>query len=102
MGKMVVLVDDGLASGYTMQVAAKVVARKRPASVYIAVPTAPVRTIKRLQDLVDTIICPNIREGFSFAVASAYMSWYDLNSSEVLHLLRHAPWIQEKTSKPNG
>ena len=88
--------------GYTMQVAAKVVARKRPASVYIAAPTAPARTIEKLKDSVDTIICPNIREGFSFAVASAYRSWYDLNSSEVLHLLRHAPWIQEKTSKPDG
>jgi predicted phosphoribosyltransferase len=92
--KTVILVDDGLASGYTMGVAAEVVSRKKPAKIIIAVPTAPASTIEKLGDRVDMIICPNIREGFSFAVASAYRQWYDLDRSEVLELLKSAPWIE--------
>jgi predicted phosphoribosyltransferase len=75
-------------------VAAEVVSRKQPAKIIIAVPTAPASTIEKLKDRVDMIICLNIREGFSFAVASAYRQWYDLDRSEVLELLKSAPWIE--------
>jgi putative phosphoribosyl transferase len=85
--KTVILVDDGLASGYTMGVAAEVVRRKEPRSTIIAVPTAPLQTIERLQKSADMIICPNIREGYYFAVASAYREWHDLSNEEVLALL---------------
>jgi len=85
--KTVILVDDGLASGYTMGAATEVVRRKEPQSAIIAVPTAPLETIERLQKSADMIICPNIREGYYFAVASAYREWHDLSNEEVLAFL---------------
>jgi putative phosphoribosyl transferase len=86
--RTVILTDDGLASGYTMSVAAEVVRRKKPKQIIIATPTAPMSTIDRLREAVDVIICPNIRQGFYFAVASAYRKWHDLDNAEVLSLLQ--------------
>lgn len=87
-GKTVILADDGLASGYTMMAAAQLVRRRKPAMVVVAVPTASLNTIELLSDYVDMIICPNIRSGYSFAVADAYRNWYDLSREEVVSLLK--------------
>jgi predicted phosphoribosyltransferase len=92
--KDALLVDDGLASGSSMSVAAEVVSRKKPARIIIAVPTAPAATVDSLREKADMIICPNIRAGFPFAVASAYRQWYDLDRQEAAELLEHAPWPQ--------
>ena len=86
-GRSVLLVDDGLASGYTMLAAVRMVRRRHPAETVIAVPTAALRTVERLATEVDRIVCPNIRSGRMFAVAAAYRNWYDLERSEVLELL---------------
>lgn len=87
-GKIVILVDDGLASGYTMMTAARIVKRRRPSMVVVAVPTASLSTVKQLAPEADMIVCPNIRSGYSFAVADAYKNWYDLSKEEVVGLLR--------------
>lgn len=85
--RSVVLVDDGLASGYTMSVAALVVRRKKPAQIIIAVPTAPLSTIGLLMNKAEIIVSPNIRSGSSFAVAAAYRRWHDLDHDEVMKLI---------------
>jgi putative phosphoribosyl transferase len=87
-GKIVILADDGLASGYTMMTAARLVRRKKPAMIVVAVPTASLSTVEALSYSVDMIVCPNIRSGYSFAVADAYRNWYDLSRDEVVGLLR--------------
>jgi predicted phosphoribosyltransferase len=84
----VILVDDGLASGYTMITSARMVRRREPSKIVVAVPTASLSTIKLLAPEVDMIVCPNIRSGYSFAVADAYRNWYDLTREEVVGLLR--------------
>lgn len=87
-GKAVILVDDGLASGYTMMTAARMVRRRDPSQIVVAVPTASLSTVELLAPEVDMIVCPNIRSGYSFAVADAYKDWYDLSRDEVIGLLR--------------
>jgi predicted phosphoribosyltransferase len=86
-GKTVILVDDGLASGYTMLVSAKSVQEKAPKSVIVAVPTASLGAVELLQPEVAVIVCPNIRTDELFAVAEAYENWYDLSDKEVMELL---------------
>lgn len=86
-GRPTILVDDGLASGYTMGQAIMWVKGKGAGTITIAVPTAPERTVTRLLALVDEIYCLNIRSAPSFAVAEAYETWHDLNDQEVLSLL---------------
>ncbi len=87
-GKAVILVDDGLASGYTMMTAARMVRRREPSQIVVAVPTASLSTINLLAPEVDMIVCPNVRSGYSFAVADAYKDWYDLSREDVIGLLR--------------
>lgn len=87
MGRTVLLVDDGLASGMTMLASVRLVGRRQPAETVIAVPTAARRTVERLAPEVDRIVCPNIRTGRIFAVASAYRDWCDLSRQDVLELL---------------
>ncbi len=89
-GRTVILVDDGLASGYTMLSSARMVRDQAARSVVVAVPTAPRRTVERIREVADEIYCPNIRTGMFFAVADAYVQWYDLQEHEVIDLLKRA------------
>jgi len=86
-GKVAILVDDGLASGYTMLAAARSVKKMEARRMVVAVPTASMSAIKLLSREVDLIICPNIRSSPIFAVADAYRSWRDLTDEDVLALL---------------
>lgn len=86
-GKTTILIDDGLASGYTMIASIHQARAKAAQEVVVAVPTAPLRTIERIEPLVDELYCPNIRRCVYFAVADAYRKWYDLSNREVLTLL---------------
>ncbi len=86
--KIVILVDDGLASGFTMLVAARSIKKRAPKKVIVAVPTASLGAIELLAPEVDEIVCLNIRSGRSFAVADAYENWYDLTDEEVINILK--------------
>jgi predicted phosphoribosyltransferase len=96
-GKVVILADDGLASGYTMTTAARLVRRHEPEKIVVAVPTASLHTIEMVAEEVEMIVCPNIRTGSYFAVAEAYRNWYDLSREEVLGMLRTYNILSEKT-----
>ena len=86
-GRVVILVDDGLASGVTMASAAGIVRAQGPARLLVAVPTASAAARQRLLPLVDELVCPDVRSGPYFAVAAAYAHWRDLKEREVLALL---------------
>ena len=86
-GKTVILVDDGLASGFTMKVAIFLAKKRSAAGTVVAVPTASRRSLDALGEGAGQIYCANIREGRSFAVADAYENWYDLSEAQVLALL---------------
>jgi predicted phosphoribosyltransferase len=82
-GKDLVLVDDGLASGYTMLAAVRSIRKQSPKQVIVAVPTAHGEALDVISPEVDMVYCLNIRFGPVFAVADAYVNWYDLNDEEV-------------------
>lgn len=81
--KIVILVDDGLASGFTMLTAIKAVRKHNPRKAIVTTPTASLSAIRLLKPNADIIICLNIRGGPIFAVADAYKKWYDLSDEEV-------------------
>jgi len=85
--KTAIIVDDGLASGYTLLAAISSVKRLSPARIIVAVPTASKNAVDLLAPYVDEIFCLNIRETKIFAVADAYQEWHDLTQQEVLKLL---------------
>lgn len=83
----VIVVDDGLASGYTMRAAILFLRKRMPGLITVAVPTGSAATVKMLLGEVDTLCCLNIRESYPYAVASAYRNWQDLEDEDVLKLL---------------
>ncbi|RLF99532.1 MAG: phosphoribosyltransferase [Thaumarchaeota archaeon] len=86
--KTVILVDDGLASGYTMLAAIRSIKKKDPKRIIVAVPTASATALKRVSGEVDKILCLNVRSSRIFAVADAYREWRDLADDEVIEILR--------------
>jgi predicted phosphoribosyltransferase len=87
-GRDVVLVDDGLASGFTMMVAVRAVRRFEPAGVSVAVPTSPTRSASLLLEYADRVWCANLRSTPRFAVAAAYRRWRDVSEQEAVELLQ--------------
>ncbi|UCF02800.1 MAG: phosphoribosyltransferase [Deltaproteobacteria bacterium] len=86
----IILVDDGLASGFTMQVAVEAVQKAGTHSINVAVPTGHQRSVGRIAGEVDILYCANIRGGYQFAVADAYLRWSDVSEKEVVSLLAGA------------
>jgi putative phosphoribosyl transferase len=87
-GRPCIVVDDGLASGYTMTAATEALRSLNPRKIIVAVPTGSLATVERVADHVDDLICLNVRSGYSFAVADAYEEWYDLTEEEAVGMIR--------------
>ena len=85
--KTAILVDDGLASGVTMEAAIYTVQKYEPTEIIVAAPTASKTAIDRISPLVTRIVCPNIRDSYYFAVADAYENWHDLEDEDVVAIL---------------
>ena len=86
-GRPALVVDDGLASGYTMRAAVGFLKAQGAGQLLVAVPTASQNTAYDLLPMVDELYCANVRGGYAFAVADAYENWYDLTEDEVLAIL---------------
>jgi predicted phosphoribosyltransferase len=86
----IILVDDGLASGFTMQVAVEALQKTGANRITVAVPTGHQRSVESIAGEVDTLYCANMRSGYHFAVASAYLRWSDVGEKEVVSLLAGA------------
>ena len=84
----IILVDDGLASGFTLRVAIKALRQNNATNVILGVPTAHSESVQMVLEEVEAIYCPNLRGGFSFAVADAYEQWSDLDEQEVIRILQ--------------
>ncbi len=78
-----ILVDDGLASGLTMEVAVAALRRAGAADLVVAVPTAHAAALDALAAQVRVVYCANRRGGAQFAVADAYRLWRDVPEEEV-------------------
>jgi len=83
-----ILVDDGLASGFTMLVAVEALKKAGANHIIVAVPTAHKESLDAIISKVDAVFCPNIRSGLRYAVADAYERWSDVDESEVLKILK--------------
>lgn len=83
----IIVVDDGLASGFTMHVAVEALQKAGTNSITVAVPTGHQRSVESIAGEVDTLYCANIRGGYHYAVAEAYERWSDVDEEELVSLL---------------
>lgn len=86
-GRTAIVVDDGLASGFTLRAAIAALRRVGAVRIIVAVPTAHDLAALALAHEVDEVVCPNLRGGPSFAVADAYRRWTDVSDDELHALL---------------
>ena len=85
-GRVVILVDDGLATGSTMRAAVQAVKQQRPARVIVAVPVGARETCDELGALADEVICARKPEPFT-AVGQWYLDFQQTTDEEVKALL---------------
>ncbi len=87
-GKTVLIVDDGLASGFTMMAAAESVRRRRPREIVVAVPAASANAVSQVEEIADRVVICVTAFTPRFAVADFYRYWYDLSDDEVVQQIR--------------
>ncbi len=85
-GRNVILVDDGLATGSTMRAIIAAVRQQSPASVVVAVPTAPRPTVATLAGEADEVVSALVPDPF-FAVGYSYEDFSETSDDEVRRLV---------------
>ena len=85
-GRSVVVVDDGLATGYTARAAVAAARARGAAVVVLAVPVAAPETVAEFSSLVDRVVCVEVPD-LLFAVGAAYADFSQTGDDEVERLL---------------
>lgn len=87
--KIIILVDDGIATGATMRVAIKALRKLKADKIIVAVPVAAEDTCEDIQKLADGLICP-LRPQQFYAVGAWYNDFAQTEDDEVFRLLKDA------------
>ncbi|WP_392887806.1 phosphoribosyltransferase [Pseudomonas migulae] len=87
--QVVILIDDGLATGASMRAAIQAARVQAPSRIVVAVPVAPVETAQALRGEVDELVCP-ITAGWFMSIGHWYMDFSQTADAEVIGLLQRA------------
>jgi putative phosphoribosyl transferase len=85
--RIVIIVDDGIATGKTLLSTVELVKKKQPAKIVVAVPVAPQAAIERFKGIVDEVICLLVPPFFQ-AVGQFYQEFTQTSDEEVIELLQ--------------
>ena len=88
-GKIVILVDDGIATGASLSAAIHALRQMKPRRLVVAAPVAPSSTCARMQREADTLIVLHSPDSF-FAVGQFYQDFSQTTDDEVIQLLARA------------
>jgi putative phosphoribosyl transferase len=94
LGKTVLLVDDGVATGASVYAAIQALRQVLPARLVLAVPVAPAPAWEWLRTVVDEIVCLDLPERF-VAVGEFYRDFAQVEDAEVVRLLERAGSMQK-------
>jgi putative phosphoribosyl transferase len=92
--RVVIVIDDGIATGATMRAALRATRMRRPKRLVLAVPVAPARTLEALRAEADDIVCLATPEPFH-AVGFSYADFRQLSDEDVSEILAEV----EKTAE---
>jgi len=83
-GITAIIIDDGLASGYTMMAAIRSMRQQGAGKVVVAVPVASSSAWELVKSAADELVSPFVSYHYPFAVAGFYREWHDLSDEEVI------------------
>ncbi len=89
-GRVVIVIDDGVATGATTRAALRAVQRQKPSCLILAVPVAPTSALDALREEADEIICLEHHEPFG-AVGVYYNDFGQTSDEEVMRILNTLP-----------
>jgi predicted phosphoribosyltransferase len=89
-GQLVIVIDDGIATGATTRAALQAIRNRRPKELVLAVPVAPPDTITKLRGEVDALICLETPELFG-AIGYFYRDFRQVSDKEVVAILKRFP-----------
>ncbi len=87
-GRTVIIVDDGLASGYTMRAAIESLRHRKPEGLIAAVPVGPEHVVEEIRRVADRVVTCAVGTESPFYVSDYYRYWHDITDGEVLHCLK--------------
>ena len=87
-GKTAIIVDDGLASGYTMMAAVESVRNRRPREVVVAVPVGPAAAVEQVKKVADKVVTCAVGLAPKFYVSDYYSYWHELSDDEAIQCLK--------------
>lgn len=87
----VIIVDDGVATGYSLIAGIKTVKNRNPKSLTVAVPVSSSNAYEKVKSMADNIVCPIISDEYYFAVANYYEEWFDLTEQQIKDILNKHP-----------
>jgi len=85
-GRVVIVIDDGLATGATMIAALHMVRARNPASLICAVPVAPYSTLEQIRQDADAVVCLHVPDHF-VSVGHYYQDFTQVEDDEVTRIL---------------
>ena len=86
-GKVVIIVDDGIATGSTMLAAIHVIRKQSPARIVVAVPVGPPDTVAAVAKEADEMVCLSMPEYF-YAIGQFYENFVQVEDEEAIEILR--------------
>jgi predicted phosphoribosyltransferase len=89
-GGVVIVVDDGIATGTTTRAALQAIRKQKPKELVLAVPVAPRETVAELRGEVDDLICLETPDPF-LAIGYFYRDFEQVSDEEVIAILRRFP-----------
>eukprot|EP01037_Dinobryon_pediforme_P009498 gene9498-9578_t len=98
-GRVVIVVDDGIATGATVRAVLKALRQRNPKELVLAVPVAPVEVVAQLRREVDTVICLEASEDFGY-VGLYYHDFRQVSDEDVMAILARFPSAPKASSSP--
>lgn len=85
-GRTAIIVDDGIATGYTVRAAIELLRQAGAQRVVVAVPVAAAQTVLQLEELADEVICVEVPDDL-YAIGAHYEDFEQVSDEEVIALL---------------
>ncbi|HIJ98764.1 TPA: phosphoribosyltransferase, partial [archaeon] len=93
--KIVIIVDDGIATGATMILCARIVKKTKPKKLIIAIPVGPIEGVEKLKDEADEVICLKTPIFFG-AVGEFYENFQQVSDEEAKNYLKEIENLMKK------